>query len=354
MIRELQVMIYEIMKGIDQWSENKSEIPAALYRGHLRFMKFTALNGGSVPADLHYFIGILQKPSREWGIHEIDKVYDSGAALLDEYIGFTLEAEDFMNSFESPDEDDQNEMKKILNYCRKHQLDKGYVSIRTFLSNPEHAVIDAFSLLESFPALTDDKQLNDLIFQCYEELPQSLNNYRKCPYCGWTLEWKKGNWQCNKENICHHLKDFEKVRFFEFNETERIYRMKRGIQRYVLLPGMQEISLANQLRNQGYQVELYPEIDLFDLRIYNEGKAIDVDVKDYRSPALLANTFNQMSQKQLAKYHHDSYVVIPYYRSAATVSYTTRFYQRLDKPFKDRIKLLTVNEFKKRLREGTL
>ncbi len=65
--------------------------------------------------------------------------------------------------------------------------------------------------------------------------------------------------------------------------------LKRGLRRFVTLPGLAEIRLERRLLKLKLKVELWPEFDSYDLHIeFPDGKAWAVDVKDWANPFLLA------------------------------------------------------------------
>ena len=191
-------------------------------------------------------------------------------------------------------------MKEILHYCRKYDLDEEYRKVRSIVASPDNAVL-TYVRLRSILFSIKDTTLKQLLEKCYEQVPHSVDNYKKCPYCGWTVSFVKGRWRCNKEQICGYFQSFERLEAYGFSKDEMVYRVRPGIQRYVLLIGMIEEKICKRLK--GYNAILYPNIDEFDIRINVNDTIIDLDVKDYRSPKMLANAFNNKDVRDLEKYH---------------------------------------------------
>lgn len=264
-------MLFNLVIGFKEWEEQKKKtpIPFQVHVGHRLFIYECSRNEVSPPVTLPELIQVLQKPSEEWGIKDIETIFPSDASLLDKEIGVTIEAEDFLEEQSSTDEFEQSEMKKILLYCRKHNLEDTYRVIRTFLANPKHSVI-SFQQWYEFKGKINDQELLKCLSSCYENI-EDVDRYRVCPNCGWTLEWKKGAWRCNKENICHVLADFNDLRFFS-KTPQKLMRMKSGIQKYTLLPGMSELRIAEKLRKRGHYVILYPNIDEYDILVQKGDK----------------------------------------------------------------------------------
>ncbi|OMD42670.1 hypothetical protein [Paenibacillus odorifer] len=337
--------------GINKWQGNYGKIPDELYKGMLLFIEQTAASKAQPPVDLFHLLQVLHHPSREWGIPDLQDYYPEDAPLLEEFIGLTPDADEFLNRHISPQDAEQQYMYEILMYCREEdrQLQQDYTRIRTFLSNPYNAVITSFKLSE-FAENFSDLHLTNLIKQCYEEITPVVANYRKCPHCGWTLEYKNDRWRCNKENICHLLADFESLSPLDFDK-ERVLRLLPGIQRFVLLPGMSEVRIAERLIRKGYEVELYPNVDEYDLSISQDGKRIFLDVKDFRDPRSLANFFNHQTPTYLEKYKNQCLIVVPQYRSELFASYRERSMALLNETAREYIKMIMENEIESTLKK---
>ncbi|MFS0555058.1 hypothetical protein [Brevibacillus sp. 179-C9.3 HS] len=350
-MNKIQNMLYYIISGLQKWPNNYAQIPDELHKGMLMFIQEAARSGGEVPTDLNRLIQILHKPSNEWGIQGLIEYYPGEAPMIEEFIGITPDAEDFINTYISPDEAQQRNMFAILQFCRdeSRKLQTEYTQIRTFLSKPQNAVLSSFQLAQ-FAESFRDSELSTLVRQCFEEVTPFLVNYRKCPHCGWTLEYKHDQWRCNKENICKSLSDWKMVDQFDF-KNERVYRLLPGIQRYVLLPGISETKLAVYLKRKGYRVELFPNVDEYDLAVSLNNNRIFLDVKDFKDPRTLANFFNQKSPMYLEKYGHQVYVVIPRYRNELFPFYGKRASVLLKEDTKKFIRIIMENEVEKMLKK---
>ncbi|PER25006.1 restriction endonuclease-related protein [Bacillus cereus] len=349
--KEIKEMIYSIAKGLAQWEEKGwTEIPETLYKGHLLFMK-NALQSNMHPNNVFDLIKLLHEPVEKWGIDGIEKLLPSDSTFLVEGFGLSIDIEDFLEEYTSPEEFDQSVMKEILQYCRDNGLDEEYRKIRSILASPDNAVL-TYVRLRSMLYSIKDNTLKQLLENCYEEVPHSIDNYKKCPYCGWTVSFIKGRWRCNKEQICGHFQSFERLETYEFSKDETVYRVRPGIQRYVSLTGMIEEKIWNRLKE--YDAVLYPDIDEFDIRINVNDTLIDLDVKDYRSPRMLANAFNDKNSRQLQKYHKNSYIIIPNYRLKMNPNYKELVCSSLNKESSAYIQIMTERELFKCLKEGTL
>nr|WP_254865046.1 hypothetical protein [Bacillus cereus] len=349
--REIKEMIYSIAKGLAQW-EKKGwiEIPEMLYKGHLLFMK-NSLSSNMPPNNVFDLIKLLHEPVEKWGMDGIEKLLPSDSTFLVEGFGLSIDIEDFLEEYTSPEEFDQSVMKEILQYCREYGLDEEYRKIRSIVASPANAVLTYVRLRSTLYSIKDNT-LKQLLETCYEEVPHSIDNYKKCPHCGWTVAFIKGSWRCNKEQICEHFQSFERLEAYKFSEGEVLYRVRPGIQRYVLLTGIIEEKICKRLKE--HDAVLYPDIDEFDIRINVNDTLIDLDVKDYRSPRILANAFNDKSSRQLEKYHKNSYIIIPNYRLKMNPNYKELLCSSLSKEVSCYIQIMTERELFKCLKEGTL
>ncbi|MFY0217238.1 hypothetical protein [Bacillus cereus] len=349
--REIKEMIYYIAKGLVQWeTKGWTEIPKTLYKGHLLFMKNT-LQSNTPPNNVFDLIKLLHEPVEKWGMDGVEKLLPSDSTFLVEGFGLSIDIEDFLEEYMSPEEFDQSVMKEILQYCRKYGLDEEYRKIRSIVANPNNAVL-TYVRLRRILSLVEDDKLKEWLQKCYEEVPHNIDNYKKCPHCGWTVSFIKGSWRCNKEQICGHFQSFERLEAYKFSEGESVYRIRPGIQRYVLLTGIIEEKMCKRLK--GYDAVLYPNIDEFDIRINVNDTLIDLDVKDYRSPKMLANAFNDKNSSQLKKYHRNSYIIIPNYRLKMNPNYKELVCSSLSKESSVYIQIMTERELFKCLKEETL
>jgi len=352
-LNRLRDMLYYLIIGLQQWTKNYDRVPEELHRGMLMFVQEVGRSGAEIPTDLYRLLQILHKPSCDWGIQGLTEYYPGESPLIEEFIGITPDAEDFINTYISPDEAQQKNMMAILQFCRdeNRNLHAEYTRIRTFLSMPQNAVLSALQLAQ-FAESIRDRDLSVLVRQCYEEVTLQMEYYCKCPHCGWTLTYKHDRWRCNKENICHSLTDFEKFDLFNFKD-ERVFRLLPGIQRYVLLPGISEMKIAEWLKQKGYGVELYPHIDEYDLAIsHNDSEnRMFLDVKDFKDPRTLANFFNQKSLSYLDKYGEHVYIVIPKYRNDLYPYYSMRASALLKEDRRKLINIIMENELEKTLKK---
>jgi hypothetical protein len=87
----------------------------------------------------------------------------------------------------------------------------------------------------------------------------------------------------------------------------------RGIWRYTTVPGIPELALRDRLHERGLDVDLWPSLDAYDLRVTipGTGKSFKVDVKDYTS----ATTLGSLIHAQEGDRGGAEWLVVPDYRA---------------------------------------
>ncbi|ACL18710.1 conserved hypothetical protein [Desulfitobacterium hafniense DCB-2] len=305
-----QKSLLNIIQGLRGWSRDWKRIPKEMYLGHLQFSQ-VALNEGIIPpGNLYDLLAMLQKPCQEWGIPAFEASFDLDASILKKYGGLSYEAEEFLEEHVSVEESEARVMLEILSHCREkvkeaNNYQELYSKIREFISSPEHAVLPSGEVYD-FAHSLQDKKLSDLFFSLYEPSPLPYEEYYYCPYCGWTLTTQRGKNRCTNRS-CHLNGEFRNPVKMPNASRDVLWRLTPGIQRYVLVPGIAELKLYKRLETKKYDVQLYPEIDRYDIRVKLENSIVDIDVKEYYSIRSLADHINANWQK----YHENSYIVIP-------------------------------------------
>lgn len=186
-------------------------------------------------------------------------------------------------------------MNSIFNTCKSANSPQSYVTFRRLLI--EHPVLTEFELLQQ---RNDHQELNILVDHlkvAYEDAPAEYiwqGHFYCCPICG--------NLQQPTIKLDRLLCEEERCRRQQTTQVERIIParehvlwLKRGLRRFVSLPGLTEVRLEQYLQKLGLMVELWPEFDAYDLRIiFPDGKIWAVDVKDWANPFLLAQNIKNI------------------------------------------------------------
>lgn len=325
-VQAVRDCLLNVISGLEQWGNELREPPALLRQGHMQFVRLLMLEGKEAPIDLPSLIQLLQKPAEVWGI-SVAGIYPQEAPLLIPDLGLSPDAREFKFMYDSPEEAQTQEIVEILRYCRgtMPMLEEKYRKLRAFLIiNP---VISAYRLME-FGLKLKDTELMKWLSRCYEEITDDLERYRICPRCGWTLEFRNNHWQCGTEDLCGKIASRGELKRWE--TPEPMHRLRYGIYRYTMLPGLAELAAKDWLTKKGYKVTLFPQVDRFDLAVELDTHILYLDMKDFKHPLHLANFFNKMQPHQLEKYRDPLvYIVIPKYRTKIYPGYSRLVTQAL-------------------------
>lgn len=353
-IAEMKKIIFLLAIGIDKWRREPDKIPDSLYKGHLMLIKLLVGRVEKIPNNLYDLLEFLQLPFSSWNNEIIDKIFPEDEYFLEEDLSFSDIIVDLINEYDSPSEYELLPVKEFLLHCRENNLDSEYREVRTFLSKKENAVLKKEDLEFFFFAKFKNEKVKEFINKCYEPILQPIEHYRICPHCGWTLEKVNEQWTCNSHTVCNKLSDFNSLHMFDESFSHLpLVRMKPSIQRYVLIPGIQELKISKKLKK--YKPVMYPNIDEFDIKIETNNKQINLDVKDVKHPIFLAKLFNQMDMHQLNKFiTQNGYIIIPNYRFDLYGNYLTIVNSYLEPAYRVMIgeKFIKEGDIKKIVEEG--
>jgi len=169
---------------------------------------------------------------------------------------------------------------------------KEYEAIRRFVIEKEHRVMRRDDLNRAirdfgidFGKMEEIKQIFDAAYETWES---NSNRIYICPHCGWTVQFdSKLTGRCHSDRCRYETNSFSEI--IEKNEpADSFYRLKKGIVRYVSVPGDIELDIEKQCKEIGLQTEMWPEMDRYDLRItFSSGEKWCIDAKDYSKAFLL-------------------------------------------------------------------
>jgi len=227
------------------------------------------------------------KPIAEWTLKLSEYAFCAGDRLLDEYTPtITTICEDWACA--SPNVEYELTENKffldILSTCKNADAQETYVAFRRLLIS--HPVLTELELQQhnidpNLVLLAEQMQV------AYQEAPIAycINGlFHCCSSCGSLL---LGGTLICENNHCRVTGKYKSGR--EIKETEGVRCLKRGIKRFIAVPGLAELRLEKKLQKLGVQVELWPNFDSYDLRIvFPDGEAWAVDVKYWANPFLLA------------------------------------------------------------------
>jgi hypothetical protein len=280
-----------VTKYIEKGKPLKLPYPKSLQRGLDKLIVACLHQGTTPPQGIPDLLKWCRgKPIAEWPLKLSEDAFCAGDRLLDEYTPtLTTICEDWACT--SPNVEDELTERKffldVLSTCKNAEAPETYVAFRRLLIS--HPVLTELELQQhnidpNLVLLAEQMQV------AYQEAPIAycINGlFHCCSSCGNLLLQKKDGDLICENNHCRVTGKYKSGR--EIKETEGVRCLKRGIKRFIAVPGLAELRLEKKLQKLGLQVELWPNFDSYDLRIvFPNGEAWAVDVKDWANPFLLA------------------------------------------------------------------
>ncbi|MBV9707911.1 MAG: hypothetical protein JO125_10950 [Chloroflexi bacterium] len=229
-------------------------------------------------------------PLKQWSLDLTSAHLDPDEILLDNQ--FPTSICDSLACATSDVEADLSErrfMSSVFTTCQTANSPGSYVTFRRLLI--EHPVLTEFELLQQRNDHPELNLLTDHLKVAYEEAPPDYmlnDHFHCCPNCGNLLQptVQMDRLLCEEERCRWQLTTHPGR---AIPAREHVLWLKRGLRRFVTLPGLGEIRLEQRLLKLKLNVALWPEFDSYDLRVeFPDGKAWAVDVKDWANPFLLA------------------------------------------------------------------
>lgn len=189
---------------------------------------------------------------------------------------------------------------------------EGYVYCRKFFI--KHKVVNAIDLLEFREKLlamgVDYVVIDQIVEAAYEGIPDDCMYQCKC---GWTVSKNKQDiYRCIHERCRIESNNFADITLIK--EKIMMRRLRRGVMRYLALPGELEMKIKHYCdKKPEVVVELWPEKDTYDIKVsLPNGINYIIDAKDYSSPFALGEHLlkdNKLIGQQ--KESNKVFVVVP-------------------------------------------
>ncbi|KYQ87954.1 MULTISPECIES: hypothetical protein [Thermoactinomyces] len=316
-------VIYQEEKLKQHTYKPVTELEPSLQRAWDRLTLFCYTQEADPPKHFPELIEWLHCPVEKWeGVGDIFKELQLSGSIL--FYGSPTElcielGKDYVGSSDLEREIQDRPMKEILKYCYDNYLVDEYSKARRFLvENP--------FLTRGIPEILDyynwDSKIQSLLIQCYQPIPPICLRYDKqqkyialCPRCGWALEWKNNQYAQCYSDLCGRIINIHDATFLEC--PQEAMRTIRGIQYSTVGPEKPLLNLYNLLTEKlKLNVELWPEIDLFDLYIeFPDGEFWAVDMKDIFNPRNLARIENRKEKSfSTVLLWEKAFFVFPTYR----------------------------------------
>lgn len=199
-----------------------------------------------------------------------------------------------------------------------------YRLIRKFVS--EHYLEDQLTFDNELEHKLTKELFND-VHQMYLPYQVLKEEVTCCPICHRIIEEEK----CRE--VCHYYMKKEKKVFYQrkLQSKRKYFYLCEGIYRYTLMPAIGENRIFNQLKlmiGEEGEIQLYPNVDEYDIEVELNNKVYQLDVKDFQDPMQLAHKFKEENDisKMMSTHKRKRYLVIPthrieIYNKAANKSY---------------------------------
>lgn len=301
-------IIFLLAKGIvklfesNEGKSNYSILPRELKRG----INILSARYNLVIGDRSEIIKIFSNNIKEWFNGKSNYSYEKlieGGYPSDFCYDIAIDAVDIEGELE------QKIILDIRNDFKLYGSEEDYKKFRSYLI--KNTVVNRKDLEEFIqenslykPKL---KKIYVKIYDFYEEIPMHYvidDEIEICGYCGWTILNKENNKKCVSQ-YCKANMGLEKSKKNKYNDT--LLRVKRGVMRYISLPGIPEIKLLERIESFKLPVKLYPNYDEYDLEIKIASEKWAIDVKDYGNPYVLVNKIKSFIPNSCDR----SFIVVP-------------------------------------------
>jgi len=217
----------------------------------------------------------------------------------------------------------QQRVAEVRSWLKEGRLPGGswaYTAFRRFLI--EHPFTSDLTQLRVEAGQAMPAEVAGVLVDLYEEVPNwardEAGHVYPCPRCQWPMAIQEDRIAC-RGPVCWR----QGVRFdrtaddlvphdWPLPEEVQVWPggsacVPYGIWRYTVQPGLGELQLARDLQAIPAEVQLWPELDAYDLRVSRNGRDWFVDVKDWENPVALGQSLVPLSGKELT-------IVVPDYR----------------------------------------
>jgi transcriptional regulator with XRE-family HTH domain len=269
-----------------------------LQRGLDRLVALCLLNGEVSPQSIPDLLKLCERPFKDWPLPQLPEDIHPQDTLLRHHLPSF-----FCEDYARADRDieaaltEERFMQRVFFECANLPAEV-YTTLRELLvTNPVMTEREFISYYTRPPL----RSVAEVVKEAYGEAPGYLVHkgyFHCCPECGNLLLYtSKEGWLCRDESCdVERIREDKILRTLRASEDEKVYELKRALRRYVAAPGRVELRLREKLlplgtKTRGFKVELYPNMDAYDLRLTFPGREVwAVDVKDWASPYRLAET----------------------------------------------------------------
>lgn len=228
--------------------------------------------------------------------------------------------------------------------CLKLLNQNEYVHLRKYFI--EHPIIN----LEDLRTLKIMYSQNNIALQAIENAYEEvMDDCYVCPKCGWTLQKEKIGMRCQSRS-CSEAK-YIKGELQSILGNSGMLRLKRGVMKYIAVPGQLELEIHNYCNKHKVESVLWPNMDKYDIEItFSNGNIWAIDAKAIREPHFLREQIRQDGGFPDGNYKKGLYVILDEFADART-DYLDIINRELEKIGKTNIRCIRLRDLKKEIRE---
>ena len=228
--------------------------------------------------------------------------------------------------------------------CLKSLDQDAYVNLRKFLI--EHPVIPAKDLRGLKLGYAQNSIALQAIENAYEEIQKDCF---VCPRCGWTLQKEKIGMRCQSRTCSEAVYIPGELKVISGNAG--MLRLKRGVMKYIAVPGKLELEIYAYCEKHGVQSVLWPQMDRYDIEItFPDGTVWAIDAKAVKEPHFLKENVAREGGFPSGTYDR-SFYVIPDEYAAARTDYRMIINQELARLGDRQTRCIRLYDLKKEIRE---
>lgn len=310
------------------------------------------LNGGPIIKGIPEFVSDwARKPLEDWGLPMSDNQWEKEYLVEKDgqISSFCLEIKSNPNATGNF----QKEIiKKLMAKCQKNK--QLYTDCRKFLI--EFPTVTKNQLTEK--SLGIFSPIKEILENCYESAPLSYQLegiFYKCSYCqGLMYLNKENNLLCENKRCQHNAYKADPIT--KLQETEELLWLKKDLRYFIHYPGLAELDLEKKLSKMDLRINLYPDLDKYDLQIiFPDQRIWAVDVKCWQLARELArNLINDCQENEktepipqiLDSPHEKSFFVFPDEITSSQNEYKNEFFSIVSGRLSlERSQILFISEF---------
>lgn len=233
---------------------------------------------------------------------------------------------------------------RVVYECLRSLNQEEYVDLRKYFIN--HPITS----LEELRKMKLKYSENDIALCAVENAYEVImEDCFVCPKCGWTLQKEKIGMRCQNRS-CSEEK-YIQGELQNVPGDSGMLRLKRGVMKYICVPGKLELEIYNYCNKHKVQSVLWPEMDKYDIGItFSNGDIWAIDAKAIREPQFLKENIIRDGGFPDGKYKRGFYVIPDAYADERT-DYLDIINCQLESMGNRNICCIRLRDLKKKIRE---